>query len=97
MSPYYSGTAGDSLAYHRGMAFTTKDRDNDKYGPKNCATEWKGGWWYNACHNSNLNGLYLHGGNDARGTAWLKWKNAHYSVKKTDMKIRPVSFVPSFQ
>ena len=89
------GNAGDSFIGHRGMDFTTKDRDNDKWG-KNCAIEYQGGWWYKACHNSNLNGLYLHAGNNAKGVAWFKWKNTNYSVKKATMKIRPVNFVPSY-
>ena len=53
----YSGTAKDELAYHNGMAFTTKDRDNDE-DSGNCAVAYKGAWWYKSCWNSNLNSNY---------------------------------------
>ena len=90
---FFSGTAGDSLGYHRarGMAFSTKDRDNDNNGG-NCAAGGKGAWWYNSCHWSNLNGLYLNGKISGQGMTWYYWKNAHYSVKRSEMKIRPQNF-----
>ena len=47
---------GDSLAYHNGRSFTTKDRDNDS--SVNCADSRGGGWWYGGCAYSALNGLY---------------------------------------
>ncbi|XP_028391268.1 ficolin-2-like isoform X2 [Dendronephthya gigantea] len=87
----YSGDAGDSLAWHNKMQFTTKDSDNDVPVNENCATTWKGAWWYNNCHNSNLNGLYLGAGQTSgSGIKWHGWH--YYSMKKTEMKIRPNFF-----
>ncbi|XP_046863435.1 ryncolin-2-like [Xenia sp. Carnegie-2017] len=86
----YSGTAGDSLKLHKGMAFSTKDSDNDK-SPGNCASVYKGAWWYKSCHGSNLNGIYHHGEHSsyADGINWVAWKGHYYSLKFTAMKIRP--------
>ena len=88
------GTSGDSLAVHRCMPFTTKDQDNDPHGGENCANKFKGAWWYKNCHQSNLNGLYLRGNHSsyANGVNWKDWKGYHYSLKRTEMKIRPVDF-----
>ena len=88
----YTGTAGDSLAYHNGRRFTTKDRDNDNHF-SNCAQYNRGGWWYHKCHNSNLNGRYYHSGPQSHrdGIVWSHWKGTHhYSMKATEMKLRRV-------
>jgi len=87
----YSGTAGDSLAYHNGYPFTTKDQDNDSDRGSNCAVYYKGAWWYDSCYWSNLNGIYHHGhytGND--GIRWSQWKLD--SAQRAEMKIRPVNY-----
>ncbi|XP_028391563.1 fibrinogen C domain-containing protein 1-B-like [Dendronephthya gigantea] len=85
----FSGDAGDSLAYHNQMQFTTKDSDNDFWTGVNCATSHKGAWWYKACRQSNLNGQYLGAGRSSRtGINWIHWKSSH-SLKKVEMKIRP--------
>ncbi|XP_020908476.1 techylectin-5B-like [Exaiptasia diaphana] len=81
----FSGTAGDSLSYHRNRPFTTKDSDGN-----HCAVTYKGAWWYGGCHHSNLNGLYLNGSHSTKGINWFHWKRNRYSVKKAVMKIRPV-------
>ena len=89
-----SGNSGDSLAVHRGMPFTTRDQDNDNKGGQNCAVQYKGAWWYKNCHDSNLNGLYRRGNHSpcCDGVNWYHWKGHYYSLKKTEMKIRPVDF-----
>ncbi|NP_001080329.1 fibrinogen alpha chain precursor [Xenopus laevis] len=105
----YEGTAGDALiegskedgeyTSHFNMKFSTYDRDSDKW-EENCAEMYGGGWWYNNCQASNLNGIFYIGGQyDPRnsvpyeienGVVWVPFKAADYSLKTVRMKIRPV-------
>ena len=82
----YSGTAGDSLTYHNGSRFTTRDNDNDVW-LYNCAHERSGAWWYNNCEQSNLNGPYLVNGHNDDAITWQNWKG-YKSLKFTEMKTR---------
>jgi len=83
---------GDSLSTHKNNKFSTKDQDNDLSASTSCANVYKGGWWYRECHDSNLNGLYLGGPHTsfADGVNWKAWTGYHYSLKTSEMKIRPV-------
>ena len=88
----YSGNAGDSLTRHSGQMFTTYDNDNDGYGSVNCAITYYGGWWYDACHSSNLNGLYYQGYHSsyATGINWREFRGYHDSMKTVHLKLRAV-------
>ncbi|BFG04842.1 angiopoietin-related protein 7-like [Drosophila madeirensis] len=55
----YTGTAGDSLTYHKGQMFSTFDRDNDLSSNMKCAQHHLAGWWFKSCTQSNLNAPYL--------------------------------------
>ena len=87
----YTGNATDSLTRHNGRPFSTYDRDNDGHG-SNCAARCKGAWWYEACHSSNLNGLYHRSGDSPYGVGinWHGWKGYYYSLKFTEMKVRAI-------
>eukprot|EP00076_Gallus_gallus_P010840 XP_004945803.1 ficolin-2 isoform X5 [Gallus gallus] len=91
LGDFLGGNAGDSLSYHKDMSFSTADQDNDM-SSFNCATAYKGAWWYNDCHYSNLNGMYWLGahGSYADGINWKTGKEYHYSHKRTEMKFRPI-------
>ena len=69
------------------MQFSTKDQDNDL---KDITQHYKGVWWYNGCHWSNLNGLYLNGqhASHADGVNWGTLRGHRYSLKRTEMKVK---------
>ena len=91
---FITGDAGDSFARQNTMRFSTKDVDNDGWRGINCAAKYYGAWWFKNCHYSNLNARYLHGNHTSfnDGVNWDTWKGEYYSLKKTEMKIRPHSF-----
>ena len=59
----YTGDAGDSIEFTdsspahvmNGMKFSTLDVDNDLW-PRNCASVFGAGWWYNGCYYFLLTG-----------------------------------------
>ncbi|KAK6327005.1 hypothetical protein J4Q44_G00026500 [Coregonus suidteri] len=91
----HSGTAGrQSSLVINGADFSTKDMDNDNCICK-CALMLTGGWWFDACGPSNLNGMYYnHGQNMGKlnGIRWHYFKGSSYSLRATAMMIRPADF-----
>ena len=85
----YSGTAGDSMTYHNGYRFTTRDNDSDQWSRDNCAQHHTGARWYIGCTYSNLNGCYFNTATDnGQGIFWHIWKNAYTSLTFTEKKTR---------
>uniref|UniRef100_A0A2K6TF86 Tenascin n=1 Tax=Saimiri boliviensis boliviensis TaxID=39432 RepID=A0A2K6TF86_SAIBB len=86
----YSGTAGDSMAYHNGRSFSTFDKDTDS-AITNCALSYKGAFWYKNCHRVNLMGRYGDN-NHSQGVNWFHWKGHEHSIQFAEMKLRPSNF-----
>ena len=76
-----SGNITDQLKYHNDMKFSTKDQDNDKSNSHCSVIYGEGGWWYNSCYESSLNGNY-----NATSVKGIKWNPLAASFVK--MKIR---------
>ena len=85
----FTGITADPFTTYpiNGMKFTTKDKDNDKYG-QNCAVIGNGrnagGWWYKSCSYIYINrqyktpySIHLNG----------KW----HPLPFTEMKIKPIT------
>ncbi|ETN65568.1 fibrinogen and fibronectin [Anopheles darlingi] len=85
----FSGGAGDSLSRNVGSKFSTHDMDNDKSG-SHCAQLYAGGWWYDDCHLSNLNGQYMKGTTTvyAKSMCWSSFKGFYYSLKSSRIMVR---------
>ncbi|XP_024138250.1 nascent polypeptide-associated complex subunit alpha, muscle-specific form [Oryzias melastigma] len=106
----YSGTAGDALRFsrmynHNNRAFTTPDKDNDRYPSGNCGAYYSSGWWFDACMAVNLNGKYYVGPYKGvrNGIFWGTWhnisreyypNNERHSFKTVRMMTRPARFKP---
>ena len=87
VSGYY-GNAGDSLLYHNGSKFSTKDRDND-YSPSNCAQGHGGAWWFKSCLFSSLNGLFPNENEeDPKYMSWYHLYNKYGGFIYSEMKIK---------
>ena len=86
----YTGDIGDGLRKSDNMYFTTKDRDNDRLPPDNCAISYGGGWWYEHCFDAYLTGLYPDGKkeNAEYSMSWLTWKNEEGNITFSEMKFR---------
>ena len=68
------------------MNFSTMNIDHDRNSSFNCAFEYKGGWWFDNCLMSNLNGEF--GNMLGKGIIWETWRGQE-SLSWIEMKIRP--------
>ena len=86
----FSGNAGDSMAYHNGRKFSTKDRDNDDINGS-CAGYFQGAWWHKACYHSHLNARHPNAAetyDEKEYISWLtlNWKYGGWTM--SEMKLR---------
>ncbi|KAI5614625.1 angiopoietin-related protein 3 precursor, partial [Silurus asotus] len=91
---YLFGNLPDALSNHTGMMFSTKDKDNDNLDESSCARNYSGGWWFNGCGGTNLNGRFTwmrsRNRNPRRkGIYWRPSNGSSYTLKFTKISIRP--------
>lgn len=98
---HFSGDLPDAMAQSTGMRFSTNDRNNDNHQNSNCPRNYTGGWWFNACGETNLNGRYLWlrakgRSTRRRGIHWKPGTGPSYFLKMTKITVRPASTVETF-
>ena len=84
------GSGQDSMAYHNRQQFSTYDKDNDSQNSGSCSFIFQGGWWYNNCYHSNLNGPHtapsIPGVSSSAKIMWNAGRSR--DVSSVEMKIR---------
>ncbi|XP_026882487.2 angiopoietin-related protein 3 [Electrophorus electricus] len=90
-----SGNVPDAMSNHTGM-FSTNNKDNNQHKDSNCAPNYTGGWWFNACGDTNLNGPYTWMRSRSRtlrrkGIYWRPGRRSSYTLRSTKISIRPSS------
>ena len=76
------------------MIFSTRDRDNDMWNTGSCSNELTGGWWFNDCRNSNLNGQFMGNTKAYSSIGWIRFKhNLSLISPFVEMKMRAQSFL----
>ncbi|XP_076871006.1 angiopoietin-related protein 3 [Brachyhypopomus gauderio] len=91
---HLSGNVPVAISNHTGLMFSTKDKD--LHEDTNCALNYTGGWWFNACGDTNLNGRYTWMRTRSRtprrkGIYWRPGRRSSYILKSTKISIRPLS------
>jgi len=71
----FSGNVRNGMTIHNNMNFTTVDSDNSA----KCGSRYGGGWWFNKCFHSFLNGPY-------KRIVWWEPKKLHPEF--VEMKVR---------
>lgn len=70
--------------------------DNDRWDGGSCARSHFGGWWYNVCDESNLNGKYfasdedVNSKNQDEAVRWKTFIDKPHSLRIVRMMIRPI-------
>ncbi|MED6265160.1 hypothetical protein CHARACLAT_022642 [Characodon lateralis] len=95
---HFAGDLPDAMTNLTGSRFSTKDKNNDNSCNSDCARNCTGGWWLNACSETNLNGKYFSlraFGRSVRrkGIQWGPGTMPLYSLKtsKISLRVMPVT------
>ena len=83
----FTGDGGDSLSFSHNARFSTYDRDHDS-SSSNCASSYRGGWWYYNCAQGKLTGDPYY--STSTSYYYAKWPGVHsYAMYYAIMDIKP--------
>lgn len=97
---HFSGDLHDAMTNATGTKFSTKDTNSDQRNSV-CTRSYTGGWWFNNCGETNLNGRYLWmrakgRSMRKRGVHWRPDTGPSLYLKMTKMTVRPARATQSF-